>query len=122
MRRTAPSSRRLIAQIPFQRPSTRTVPVGRAHQVHAHRLPARDQPGELGGAERAEPAPQPHVGRERRLRLQADQAFDRVDGRQVCALQQHLPGQRGPVQRPGADRFGQAGRSHVKPRAPFRKQ
>jgi hypothetical protein len=71
---------------------------GRAHQVDTHRTPVSDQPGELRGAERAEPGPQPDVGRERRLRLHAAQVLDRLEGRQVRPVQQQLPGQRRPVQ------------------------
>jgi len=81
---------------------------GRTHQADTHGLAAGDQACEFGVPERAEPAPQPDVQCQGRLRLHADQVLDRVNGRQIRAAQQQLPGEGGPVQCPAADRVRHA--------------
>jgi hypothetical protein len=87
---------------------------GPAHQRDPDHPPAQDQLGQIIRAEPRQPRPQPVIGRERRLRLQARQVLDRLDhplGTQASLgqrnpAQQHLPVEQGPVHRPQAQHVG----------------
>jgi len=68
----------------------------------ADQLACVEQAADVGGADRAQPGPQPDVWRIRLLRLQADQVLDGRPDRHVRTLQQELASQQRPVQRPVA--------------------
>src|SRR6185437_11928888 len=71
---------------------------GHPHQRGADHLAPPHRAGQLLGLEVAQPGPQPDVRRERCLCLHPGQPRDRPGGTDVLPLEQHLPGERGPVQ------------------------
>jgi hypothetical protein len=71
----------------------------RAHHRHSNRLPIEQEPAEPGRVERLQPRPEADVGIEWNLRLHPHEVLDRVEGRQIHALEQELAGQKRPVQR-----------------------
>jgi hypothetical protein len=87
---------------------------GAAHQGDPDHLPAHQQFGQVGRLEPGQPGPQPEVGREGRLCLQAGQVLDHPGhglgaarpGRQRRRVEQHLPGEQGPVEGPQVQRVG----------------
>ena len=74
----------------------------RPHDHDAHDLAIEEQRGQVVGLEALESRPQPEVGVQRQLRLQADEVLDGVEDRHVVPLEQQLPVERRPVQRPVA--------------------
>ena len=85
-----------------------------AHQGDPDHLPADQQLGQIARLEPGQPGPQPVVRRERRLGLQPGQVLDRRDHGigparthgQRGRLEQHLPGEQGPVQGPQIQHIG----------------
>ena len=72
---------------------------GVANERDAHRSAVQDQAGQLVGVEVLKPRPQADVGRGGGLSLHADEVLDRLFGGEALASQQHLPLQRGAVER-----------------------
>jgi hypothetical protein len=70
-----------------------------AHHGDPHDLPVEQQARQLLGPEAGEPGPQADVRRLRVLALQAHQVLDGVEDRTGVPAQQHLAGQRRPVER-----------------------
>ena len=69
-----------------------------AHHRRAHDGTRVDQLAQLRCLEAGKPRPQSDERRHRRLRLQAAEAFDRVDGGQLLALEQQLPCEQSSIQ------------------------
>ena len=69
-----------------------------AHEVSAHHGSFGQKIFEVFVAETGQPRPQPYVGREGGLGLQAGQVADRGQGGLLSPAQQELAGQGGPVE------------------------
>jgi hypothetical protein len=76
------------------------------HEPDAHRVPLGERPGQLGGLEPHQPAPQADVRRVRRLGLQADEVLQDPRYRQAGPVQEQLPGEGCAAQRPAAELVG----------------
>ena len=74
---------------------------GAAHGGRAEQRLVEDQRRQLVDAKTHEPAPEPDIRVVRLLRLQPAQELDALDDAAIGALEQHLPGQRGAVERAG---------------------
>jgi hypothetical protein len=106
-----PPERAVVAALDrdlHQRPQQRRV--ARGHQVHRpaherqpHELALGQHAAELVRIEPAQARPQPEVGRQRRLRLEAEQVLHRRDHRAVCTLQEQLSLQQRAVELAGAE-------------------
>jgi hypothetical protein len=78
------------------------------HEPSAHGLPALDQGAEDVRIERVEPRPEARVGRERDLRLHADEVLDGGRGRERMPAQEELALEQRPVQGQAIDGDGNA--------------
>ena len=101
------ANRRQATKLVEERPEGRLHPrvILRGDHVHGDALQRRDQDAPLGhvrgqlcAIEVAEPRPETEVRPGRVLRLQAGEQADRVDGGEVCALEEQLARERRPVQ------------------------
>ena len=61
-----------------------------AHERETHHDPVREHAAELVRVEALEARPEPEVGRQRRLRLKAEQVLDGLPDRLVDAAEQQL--------------------------------
>ena len=77
----------------------------RAHQRPADGTPCLDQLAQLLRSEAAQPGPQSDVWGVWRLRLHAGQMLDRVERRHRHSLEQRLPRESRPVERPGPEQL-----------------
>ena len=73
---------------------------GAAHEVGPHHLPSGQQHLQLSGIERVHPGPEPDERLLRLLGLQPAEMRDGVEDGQVGAIEEELPGERRPVERP----------------------
>jgi hypothetical protein len=76
---------------------------GHAHERRAHGAALLEGRRELGGVEVPKPRPQRDVGRQRRLRLQADEVLERALDAARRASQQELAFEQGAVERARAE-------------------